>query len=148
LRIVDGIAAMTSSVRKRFGKVLGLVNIAGIGTHGAAASKFERLVASTLPQTTLREPRTRSSSMRMIWSKFVVSLLMEASSSVGSFASHDQPNPELREETLNAMLEAEAEQLCNAGCYERTDTRAPTDRHRESFCASPHGLFVRQRHGR
>jgi len=27
------------------------------------------------------------------------------------------------EETLNAMLEAEADQLCNAGCYERTAAR-------------------------
>src|SRR6516225_8427141 len=30
------------------------------------------------------------------------------------------------EETLNAMLEAEAEQLCNAGRYERTDARRDT----------------------
>jgi len=47
------------------------------------------------------------------------------------------------------MLEAEAKQLYNAGCYQRTDARrdrrAPTGRHRESFCAC--GLFVRKRHG-
>ena len=30
------------------------------------------------------------------------------------------------EETLNAMLEAEAEQLCNAGRYERTEARRDT----------------------
>src|SRR5262249_60263047 len=30
------------------------------------------------------------------------------------------------EETLNAMLDAEAERLCNAGRYERTETRRDT----------------------
>jgi putative transposase len=30
------------------------------------------------------------------------------------------------EETLNAMLEAEAERLCNAGRYERTEARRDT----------------------
>ena len=45
------------------------------------------------------------------------------------------------EEALNAMLDAEADQLCNAGRYERTDARR--EREREAICGRWRRRLVR-----